>query len=298
MGRPISASLAAFLLLTGDAAMAAPMTYAQYSERSQPHAEVLAAYGDGPSQYVEVWLPDGDGPHPVVIIIPGGCWTASVANLSIMNELSDDLRKRGVAVWNIEYRGVDQPGGGYPGTFQDVGAAIDLLREKAELYHLNMDRVVAAGHSAGGHLALWAAARANIPASSPLHAENPQKIDAVVSIAGLADLEAMMAPGSQGCGPEPVAAMAGKPSAERPDIYSDTSPAELLPFGAEQVSIHGTLDPIAPARVGEAYTAKAKAAGDPASFIAVPDAGHFEVIAVEAEGWKTVAGKIEALLRR
>lgn len=297
--RVVSLGLACALatLTAGGAAVAEPMTYAQYSTRSQPHAEILVPYGDDPSQFVEVWLPAGEGPHPVVVMIHGGCWTASVASLSIMNELSDDLRKRGIAVWNIEYRRVDQPGGGYPGTFQDVAAAVDTLRDKAELYRLKLDKVVAAGHSAGGHLALWAAARPSLPATSVLHSADPQWIDAVVSIAGLADLQALNAPDIHGCGPEPIAALIGSPSPERPDVYADTSPAALLPIGVTQISIHADKDAIAPAKVGEAYTAKARKAGDAAEFVTIKDAGHFELIAVEAQGWKTVAARIEALLK-
>ena len=176
-------------------------------------------------------------------------------------------------------------------------AAIDALRDNAELYHLKFDKVVAAGHSAGGHLALWAAARPKLPVTSLLHTADPLKIDAAISIAGLADLKALMAPDTQGCGPEPIAALVGSPSPDRPDIYADTSPAALLPFGVRQVSIHGEKDPIAPAKVGEAYTAKARTAGEPAEFVTIKDAGHFELIAVEAAGWKAVAAKIEALLK-
>src|SRR3546814_2715085 len=97
-----------------------------------------------------------------------------------MNWIADDLRKRGIAVWNIDYRGVDRPGGGYPGTFLDAAAAADALAANASRYNLDTSPLVATGHSAGGHLALWLAGRPRLPEDSPLRNGSPIKIDAVV----------------------------------------------------------------------------------------------------------------------
>ena len=82
-------------------------------------------------QVADLWLPDGPGPHPTVLMVHGGCWQTEIADRRIMNWIADDLRRRGIAVWNIDYRGVDRPGGGYPGTFQDAAAAADALRAHA-----------------------------------------------------------------------------------------------------------------------------------------------------------------------
>ena len=105
-----------------------------------------------------------------------------------MDWAAEDLRRRGFAVWNIDYRGVDRPGGGYPGTFLDVAAAADALAGHARELHLDTRRVVAVGHSAGGHLALWLAGRRHLPRSSPL-TDATIRFAGVVSLGGLPDLE-------------------------------------------------------------------------------------------------------------
>ena len=126
--------------------------------RPRPAATRTISYGADPLQVADLWLPvrpaRNNRPHPTVLMVHGGCWTTEIADRSIMNWIADDLAKRGYAVWNIDYRGVDRPGGGYPGTFRDVAAAADALRGQAKANNLDLRRLVAVGHSAGGHLAL------------------------------------------------------------------------------------------------------------------------------------------------
>ncbi len=129
-------------------------------ERPRPEPDSTHAYGPDQMQKADLWLPAGDGPHPTVLMVHGGCWQTEIADRRIMNWIADDLRKRGIAVWNIDYRGVDRAGGGYPGTFADAAAAADALAGQAERHRLDLRPLVAVGHSAGGHLALWLAARA------------------------------------------------------------------------------------------------------------------------------------------
>ena len=169
---------------------AAKMQWSDLLSRPQPKPDATIAYGADPLQHVDLWVPSGKGAHPVVLMVHGGCWQTDVAKADIMNWISDDLRKRGIAVWNIDYRGVDRPGGGYPGTFFDVAHASDALIADAAKYHLKTGRIVAVGHSAGGHFVLWLAARASLPKSSPLHAPHPLKLAAAISLGGLPDLEA------------------------------------------------------------------------------------------------------------
>src|SRR3546814_2997527 len=104
------------------------MEWPNLLERPQPKEDATIHYGDDPYQVVDLWLPEGKGPHPTVLMVHGGCWTTEVADRTIMNWIADDLRKRGIAVWNIDYRGVDRPGGGYPGTFLDAAAAAAIGR--------------------------------------------------------------------------------------------------------------------------------------------------------------------------
>src|SRR4051812_43927901 len=180
--------------------------------RPLPHATARIAYGPDPLQIAEVWRPDGKGPFPTVLMIHGGCWRSDIANLHIMDYAAEDLRKRGIGVWNIEYRGVDRPGGGYPGTFQDVNAAADALLAHAREYGLKTSRIVVLGHSAGGQLALWLAGRGKLPKTSPLADPKPLDIGWAVSLGGLPDL----ATAKEGCGEKTVARLLAGSTATDP----------------------------------------------------------------------------------
>jgi len=265
--------------------------------RPAPHATERVAYGGGENQFAELWLPDGPGPHPVVVMIHGGFWRAGVAKLSIMNWAAEDLRRRGIAVWNLEYRGVDQAGGGWPGTFEDVAAGADALRAVAAAHRLSLAKVVAVGHSAGGHLAMWLAARPRLPPSSPLASTHPLPIAAVVSLGGLPDLAADRAATGAACGAAVIDALAGAPTPERPDPYADTSPAERLPIGARQEIVNGADDPLAPPWLGRAWAEKARAAGDRVRLTVIPATGHVELIAPGSAAWSREAALIEGLVR-
>jgi len=135
------------------------MTWPDLLGRPRPQPTATVHYGPDPLQVADLWVPPGRGRHPVILMVHGGCWQTDIADRTIMNWIAEDLRRRGIAVWNIDYRGVDRPGGGYPGTFQDVAAAADALPGHAAQYRLDLSHLVAIGHSAGGHLAAWAATR-------------------------------------------------------------------------------------------------------------------------------------------
>ena len=268
-----------------------PMSWAQFHALPSPKADQRVAYGAGPDRFGELWLPPGAGPHPLVVLLHGGCWTKSIADLHIMNLAAADLRRRGVAVWNLEYRGVDEPGGGYPGTYQDVAAGLDALRWIAPASRLRLDRVVVAGHSAGGQLALWAAGRRRI-AGGPLASRDPLPVHAVVDISGLPDLETDRA---TACGAEPVDAMAGP---ERPGgRYADTSPAQMLPLRVRQEVFVGREDRTVAPAVSESYAARAEAAGDPVTLHLLPNAAHVEEITPGTPGWNAIAPAIVELAR-
>ena len=230
---------------------------------------------------------------PTVLMIHGGCWLAQLPGLELMVYAADDLRQHGFAVWNIEYRRLGEPGSGYPGSFRDVADAIDSLRVLAKTYPLDLRRVIVVGHSAGGHFALWAAARAHLPKASPVYRANPLPIAQVVSLAGIGDLKAYRNRGSGACGePRTIDALVGYAHRNPFDIYTDTSPAALLPLGVPQTIISGARDPIVPAAFGDAYAAKAKAAGDRVKAITIKDAGHFELIDPQSKAFETVRAAI------
>jgi len=290
------ALLAVLLAAPAGSAPVKLMDWPDLLGRPLPAASERITYGPGALQVADLWLPEGKGPFPVVLIVHGGCWLSGVAKLGIMNYAAEDLRRRGIAVWNIEYRGVDRTGGGYPGTFQDVAAAADKLAEIAPAHHLDTGHIVALGHSAGGHLALWLAARARLPASSPLHAAHPLPIAAVVSTGGLPDLAAERARGDDGCGADTIDRLVGPTTAAHSNVYADTSPAELGVGRDHEVLINGVEDPIAPPDGADAYAAKMKAKGADIRAITLADTGHVELISPGSVAWSRTVEVVDALL--
>ncbi len=272
-----------------------PLTWPDLTARPRPKADATIAYGSDQMQKIDLWRPTGKGPHPVVLMVHGGCWQTKIADRSLMDWIAGDLRDAGIAVWNIDYRGVDRAGGGYPGTFADAAAAADRLATAAKEYDLNLTRVVAVGHSAGGHLALWLAARAKLPAKSPLVAADPLKIAHVVSLGGLPDLEATAASPDNGCGTDVVAKLVGT---DRADPYADTSVPRLLPLGVPQTLVNGREDRIIPYRMAIDYTARATAAGDRVELVTIPATGHVELVTPDSTAWQDTRRRILALLGR
>lgn len=288
--------LAAALLIAACPATAEPLSFEAFMARPIVPGGARLSYGSAPSQFVELSLPKGAGPFPVAVLLHGGCWIASLPGLEMMNGIAADLTAHGIAVWNVEYRRIDEAGGGYPGTFADVAEALDLLKAEAPKYHLDLGRVVAVGHSAGGHLGLWAAARDTIPVASPLRAATPLQLRAVFSLGGLPDLRNGRRQTEDSCG-RVVDWLTGKASAQRPDVYADTSPAQMGRTATQSVLIHGRLDGIAPPSVGEAYAKVVRGKGGKAEFTVIEGAGHFELISPETDAWKLIAPRIAAALK-
>ncbi len=261
--------------------------------QKQPISPLRLAYDTGEFQFGELSLPDTAGSHPVAILIHGGYWRARYG-LDLMDELAKDLAARGIAGWNIEYRRVGNPGGGWPGTFLDVARATEYLSEIAPTYALDLRRVVPMGHSAGGHLALWLAARARIPATSPISPRTqPLALRGAISLAGVLDLtlayklhlsnDAVVE--LLGGGPDEVAAR-----------YQAASPAALLPLGLPQILIHGAADEHVPIQISQTYAAAAQTAGDTLRYFEPEGVDHFDVINPASEVWKLTVKELEALL--
>jgi acetyl esterase/lipase len=253
-------------------------------------------YGSDPIQFADLRLPKGKGPFPVAVVIHGGCWISRFADLQNTAPLSDALRQAGLATWNIEYRRVDNTGGGWPGTFNDVAAAVDHLKTIAKTYKLDLSRVITIGHSAGGHLALWAAARHRLPKTSPLFVEKPLRLRGVVNLAGPGNLKSLLPVQSQVCGDDPITKLVGGLPDEVPQRYHDASPAELLPLGVKQILITGTKDFAVPPKYGKEYEAAAQKSGDKIEMIIIDNAGHFEVIAPGSTAWPAVERAVLSLL--
>ncbi len=274
------------------------MTWPDLLARPEAAATRRIAYGLDPLQYADLWLPPGKGPHPLVIMVHGGCWLSHVAGAGIMNWLAEDLSRWGVAIWNLEYRGVDRPGGGYPGTFADVADGADAVRAVAVADHLDLTRVVVVGHSAGGHLALWLAARRGVARGGPLYRRRPLAIAAAFSLGGLPDLQAAMTPGTDTCGAEPVTRLVGEATAARPSVLADTSPAVMAPPTASVTLVNADRDTIAPPAFAAAYAARMAARGPAPRTRVITGEGHVELIAPGSRSWAIERSLIEAALQR
>ena len=242
------------------------------------------AYGADPNQVGDLRLPERRGSAPqVVVLLHGGFWQEPFKR-DLMDGLARDLTARGYTTWNLEYRRVGASGG-WPKTALDVAAGIDHLAEMGR-----RSRVIVIGHSAGGHLALWAAARHLLPEGAP--GANPKIIPvAVVSLAGVTDLRLA---DQQSLGAGSVARFLGF-DADREALYPVASPIELLPLGIPQLLVHGTADPIVPVEQSRRYVEAAREAEDQA-FLLLRGVEHFGVIDATSGVWEDTVRLMRAML--
>src|ERR1017187_3305066 len=203
---------------------------------------IRSFYGPEPAQFGELFLPSGPGPYPVVLLLHGGFWRNRYG-LALMNAAAQDLVYRGLAVWNVEYRRVGDPGGGWPSTLIDVAHATDYLQQLAASYPLDVQRIITVGHSAGGQLALWLAARSRIGQKTVVQNESADLFDCSpivspigsISLAGMCDLVQAW---KLNVGDGVVATFLGGSPDTVPERYVQSSPAALLPLGVPQTLIH------------------------------------------------------------
>lgn len=208
-----------------------------------------------------------------------------------MGAIGARLARHGIAAWNVEYRRVDEAGGGYPGMYRDMGAAIDLLRSRASSLNLDANRVLAIGHSAGAQLALWAAARSHLPLNSSLHVPVSLPIPTVISLGGFGDLERNANSIREACRIE-VAALTGSPDDMRKDVFSDTSPAALLSGPARVIAINGADDMVSPPALARDYVSRVREAHGQAKLIVVPDSGHLDEVSLTSPVWPILKREI------
>lgn len=236
-------------------------------------------YGPEPDQFAELWSAQGEGLHPVVVLLHGGYWRNRYG-LNLMHAIAADLQARGIATWNVEYRRVGSPGGGWPGTFDDVSAAFDRLTEQALTAHLDLGRVAIVGHSAGGHLGLWLAAQ-----------RQPAVVVALAAICDLAAANRLRLSGNA------VAEFLGGDERHHPERYRKASPAALLPLGVRQILVHGTADEDVPFTLSADYHAAARAAGDDCVLLDLADVDHFALIDPGSSAWQVTVRRLEEVLR-
>lgn len=238
---------------------------------------LVIAYGDEPAQFGELTVPEGEGPHPVVVLIHGGFWL-NTFGLDLMHDIERDLVERGYAVWNIEFRRVGDPGGGWPGTLEDVGSALDHLSELGGAYELDLEAVHVVGHSSGGHLALWAGGRSTL--LSELFASPEVAPSRVVALAPVADLELAA---QLGLGRGAVSGLLhGLPDA-RPDRYR--SAGALPPSDIVTVVVVAEDDRIVPFAVSVPDALE--------DMVAVAPGDHFSLIDPASDAWDVVLTAIE-----
>ncbi|MBI3426748.1 MAG: alpha/beta hydrolase [Acidobacteria bacterium] len=257
------------------------------TEPPPPYDKKLA-YGSDPLQFGELRLPKGDKfkpPYPVAVVIHGGCWLAEYG-LGYMGHLSADLAHAGIATWNLEYRRIGDKEGAWPNTFADVAQGVDYVRTLAQTYPLDLQRVVALGHSAGGHLALLAGARQRGAATPPL------SLRGVVTLAGITDLRRT----GTACDAEVPKLMHGS-AQENAHLYDLASPLTRLPLHLRQVIVQGDSDRIIPTAMATEYVERAKQKGDDVRLLLIEKAGHFELVDPQAAAWAQVKETVLGLVQ-
>lgn len=240
---------------------------------------MIHAYGADPSQYGELYLPAGEA-RGVAVVIHGGFWKQEYG-MGLGRPLAVDLVSRGWAAWNLEYRRVGN-GGGAPATCDDVAAGIDALADLG----VDLSTVVTLGHSAGGHLALWAAARGRYDEWGAR-----VRVTAAVAQAGVLDLRSAYA---EGLGDGAVEAFLGHPPTDADDRFD---PARQVPLDVPVWCVHGAEDDIVPIAQSRGYVSAARAAGAEAALVEVPG-DHFVVIDPGSETWDRTVSILDSLSRR
>jgi acetyl esterase/lipase len=237
----------------------------------------------------ELHAPRGVGPHPVVVVLHGGSWRAGY-DRRVMRPVCRDLVRRGWAAWNVEYRRVGGgQGGGWPATFEDVGAAVDALALVDA--PLDMGRVIVLGHSAGGQLALWAAGRATLPAGAPGAAPrlNPRAVIGQAAVANLERARSLVAPGGL------VNELLGGGPDELPERYALANPARQIPLGVPVLLVHGADDRTVSVGQSRDYAQAALAAGGQVELVEPPSATHRDHVDPRSAAWAAVTSRLDAL---
>jgi acetyl esterase/lipase len=256
------------------------------------------AYGPLPLQVGELRLPTGRGRVPVLVVVHGGCWLSQY-DRTYTRAAVEAFTRDGWATWTIAYRRVGDEGGGWPGTLVDVGRAVDHVRVLAAREpRLDTTRVVVAGHSAGGHLALWVGSRRpgeRLDGAPVSDDAAPLRVHGVLGLAAITDLAGYAAP--RGCGSVVRRLLGGEPAVQ-PARLALASPVARLPLGVRTRLVVGDADRIVPPSQGDTLVARAAARGERIVQTIVPGATHFDVVAPQSVAWPAVRQAARSLLPR
>jgi len=269
------------------------MTAADLAALATAPAGERIAYGTEPLQFGELTLPRGAGPFPVLVWLHGGCWL-STYDIAHSRALARAFTDNGIAVWNLEYRRIGDPGGGWPGTFLDVADGTDHVRRLLDHYPLDARRIVVGGHSAGGQLALWLAGRTGLTDQAQLYREQPLQPHGVLALAPAVDLVALHE--QETCDQAATRLLGGAPETH-PQRYAEAAVEPRIPLSLPQAIVVGQYDSTW-TWLGEAYAARALAAGsDALRLVSLPASGHFEMIAPASSSWPGVLDAARWLLQ-
>ena len=241
-----------------------------------PPADHIFFYGEDSLQFGELRLPQGQGPHPAIVLIHGGCWLAEY-DIAHIRKLAAAFADEGFATWALEYRRVGNPGGGWPGTFDDIAAGADHLLTLAAQFNIDLDRVIVGGHSAGGHLAIWLGNR-------PARWSPGLEPAAVLALAPAADLAYLH---EQQVYENVVDKLMGGSPAQHPDRYHQCSGTSRLPLPIPQSIVIGEHDHEWTPD-GRRYIESARQLGDTPHVINARHSGHYEMIDPDSTTWPLV----------
>ena len=268
-----------------------------------PPADHRIPYGNLEFQFGDLRLPTvaAETPGPIVVFLHGGWWKSEY-DLEYAGHLCAALKAAGVATWSVEYRRVGSSGGGWPTTFQDVAAGFDYVVTLAKSYPIDLNRVFAMGHSAGGHLAFWLAGGHHIPESSPIHEPRPKvALRGLISVAGAVDLRLTCDLSGNltfAHDKREVYSLMGGPPSEFENRYRAGNPGDLLPFGIPQVLLQGSDDDQIPPQLPARWADLARSQGDEAVVTIVPGADHFDIVDPQSEAWPTVQAAVLKMVHR
>ncbi len=265
------------------------LTVDDYQQLPPATPDATFAYGTAPEQFIDLYLPTGGNQYPVIVLLHGGCWRLPY-DAKPLGGLCKALVDEGWAVCNVEYRRAGN-GGNWPNTFTDVAQAIDLLPQITDHYPLDLSHVITMGHSAGGTLALWLAARPRLQQASILYSANPQPVHAVIALAGIASLAQAARDGMCEDGLKVV--MDGLPDSV-PDHYRQVDPLTLLPIGMPHFHIVGDSDRDILANT-QAFINAAQQAGDDTELFIAPQSAHFDVIIPNKPAWPLICDLLNRL---